>query len=70
MAPLRSISKILAEAALNGYRQQELNKVIAAANAPLQQLIGRQLAHMDGYRLPLFKSRDSFRFNNAGGCSN
>lgn len=56
-APLRSISKILVEAALNGYRQRELNKVIAAGNAPLQQLIANQLAIMEGYRESLAVER-------------
>jgi len=56
-APLRSISKILAEAALNGYRQRELNKVIAAANAPLQQLIAHQLVLMEGYGQSLANER-------------
>lgn len=55
--PLRSISKILAEAALNGYRQRELNKVIAAANAPLQQLIAHQLVLMEGYGQSLANER-------------
>lgn len=56
-APLRSITKILAEAALNGYRQRELNKVIEAANAPLQQLIAHQLALMNGYGESLANER-------------
>ncbi|KQV82598.1 hypothetical protein ASD15_11455 [Massilia sp. Root351] len=56
-APLRSIGKILAEAAMNGYRQRELNKVIAAANAPLQQLIAHQLALMEGYGQSLANER-------------
>ena len=56
-APLRSISKILAEAALNGYRQRELNKVIAAANAPLQQLIAHQLVLMEAYGQSLANER-------------
>ncbi|WP_377704800.1 hypothetical protein [Pseudoduganella sp. UC29_71] len=56
-APLRSLTKVLAEAALNGYRQRELNKVIAAANAPLQQLIAHQLTIMEGYRESLAVER-------------
>ena len=56
-APLRSLSKVLAEAAMNGYRQRELNKVIAAANAPLQQLIAHQLALMAGYGESLANER-------------
>lgn len=56
-APLRSITKILTEAALNGYRQRELNKVIGAANAPLQQLIAHQLLLMNGYSESLANER-------------
>lgn len=56
-APLRAITKVLTEAALNGYRQRELNKVIEAGNAPLQQLIAHQMALMNGYAESLANER-------------
>lgn len=48
-ASVGAIGKLLSEAALNGWRQRQLNQVIERGNAPLQELVGHIGALMTVY---------------------
>lgn len=47
--PVRAMSTLLADAVTNSYRQRELTRLIAAGNAPLQQVVADMVRIMAGF---------------------
>lgn len=58
-APAKAIGKLLADAALNGYRHRELKKLIADGNAPIQAVLSALIQSMQGFDASLKIERAS-----------